>query len=200
MHKSRHIQVPAKEGGTACEGAMKTIASCNMQACAAGNNNCEYLPWTEWSACDKCGGQRKRRRHLQPPVNGGTPCTQDSLEEVQGCSRNCHNGKFCAWAEWAPWSTCSVTCGNGKVSRTRSLAISDFQPSPPIPTQAVWNQKYEALNLEMMARQDTNKQDMFFAFTGGCLSFLTLASAIRICTRSRRPSESYAQVSSTSLE
>jgi len=198
-HRQRHISVPPKDLGRACNGSTLVVNSCNMQVCPGGND-CKYHPWHDWGACDRCGGQRKRSRELNHAGNGGQNCLQDSTEEVQGCSRHCHGAKFCAWADWAPWGTCSATCGNGRMSRTRQLALSDFQPRPGIPPTSSFQQKFTALEHEIGARRDTHKQEIAVAFIGGCMSFLVLASAIRVCTRSRAPSESYAHISDPGLE
>jgi len=194
--RERTIATHPKDGGAACRGALKVIKSCNTQVCPDGPD-CKYEPWQDWTVCTKCGGQRTRTRLIQAGQENGANCKQDSTKEVQGCSRNCHGNKFCAWGDWTPWASCSATCGSGRQERTRSLGLSDFQPRPTLTPQdsPTWAQQYEALNLEMDARRNTQTQDIAFAFMGGIISFLTLASAMRFCSRSRRPSEeSYAEV------
>lgn len=198
-HKQRHIAVPSKDLGMACNGSTIIVNSCSMQACPGGNG-CKYADWHDWGACDRCGGQRIRTRNLIHGGTGGTNCVKGITKEVHGCSRHCHGGKFCSWGEWAPWSTCSATCGNGRKSRTRSLALSDVQPQPPIPPTNSFQQRFEALENEIGARRHTHKQDIAVAFVGGSMSFLVLASAIRVCTRSRRSSSPYTQLSSPAEE
>jgi len=197
-HTARHIVTPAKDGGVGCNGTARSVESCNMQACVGGTD-CTWFDWRPWSACTRCGGQRTRTRGFRPAGPGGANCHQGHAEEIEGCSRHCHGEHFCAWQEWDQWSACSVRCGFGRVSRTRSLALSSLQPRPPLQTQAYLNtqSKYEALTLEMNARRGTHNQAIAVAFVGGCISFMTLAAAFRLCTR-KRPSEEgyYLQVES----
>jgi len=204
-HKQRHIAVPPKDLGRACNGSTILVNSCNMQDCPGGSG-CKYADWHDWGACDRCGGKRIRTRDLARG-NGGTNCVQGMTKEVHGCSRDhcsgpagSYSSQFCSWADWAPWSTCSATCGNGRTSRTRSLALSDVQAKPPIPPTNSFQQRFEALENEIGARRDTHKQDIAVAFVGGCISFLVLASAMRVCTRSRRPSSPYTQLTSPDEE
>ncbi|XP_059364210.1 adhesion G protein-coupled receptor B1-like isoform X7 [Carassius carassius] len=75
--------------------------------------------WTPWSLCSStCGrGYRDRTRSCKQPQFGGNPC--DGPEKQT---------KFCniavcpvdgVWNEWSSWSTCSSSCSNGTMQRTR---------------------------------------------------------------------------------
>uniref|UniRef100_A0A7N6A9X5 Adhesion G protein-coupled receptor B1a n=1 Tax=Anabas testudineus TaxID=64144 RepID=A0A7N6A9X5_ANATE len=75
--------------------------------------------WTPWSLCSStCGrGYRSRTRICTPPQFGGDPC--DGPEKQT---------KFCniavcpvdgVWNEWSSWGSCSASCSNGTMQRTR---------------------------------------------------------------------------------
>ncbi|TDH12189.1 hypothetical protein EPR50_G00069990 [Perca flavescens] len=75
--------------------------------------------WSPWSLCSStCGrGYRSRTRTCTPPQFGGDAC--DGPEKQT---------KFCniavcpvdgVWNEWSNWSSCSASCSNGTMQRTR---------------------------------------------------------------------------------
>ncbi|XP_026857648.2 adhesion G protein-coupled receptor B1 isoform X5 [Electrophorus electricus] len=75
--------------------------------------------WSPWSLCSStCGrGYRDRTRTCKPPQFGGYACVGPEKQT-----------KFCniavcpvdgVWNEWSSWSTCSASCSNGTMHRTR---------------------------------------------------------------------------------
>jgi len=174
---------PAQNGGKPCNGTITEAGSCNTQACPDGDD-CVWNDWNDWGACDKCGGKRIRTRDVKvPAAAGGKQCPQEDTEEVGECSRNCHGEQFCVWTDWTTWSTCSATCGNGRQNRMRQLSLSPTKPFPEIPRDTYLEQQWEAFRLEMTARRDQHKQDLAAAFAGGIISFVILASAVRLWPR-----------------
>lgn len=82
--------------------------------------------FSEWSAFTKCdktcgGGKRVRTRDCNdpPPVFGGKNCEGETRQEEVCNVEPCPvvDGGFSAWSEY---SACSVTCGKGQKTRTRS--------------------------------------------------------------------------------
>ncbi|KAL3886367.1 hypothetical protein ACJMK2_026365 [Sinanodonta woodiana] len=107
-------------GGQICEGSATEIASCHI------NTNCpvngSWGHWSAWSSCSvTCGsGNMTRTRSCDNPApsNGGKTCEGTVTE-----STSCSNETMCAvdgyWSNWTTWSSCSVTCGPGNMTRSR---------------------------------------------------------------------------------
>ncbi|XP_055906026.1 spondin-1 [Eupeodes corollae] len=103
---------------------------------------CTTHPWGRWSECStKCGpGEQYRTRDFKNPGVARRFKCRNSLREEQPCQGtkcggfdddaggdNGDNGYSaspenpeCALSEWTPWSSCSVTCGKGKRTKTRT--------------------------------------------------------------------------------
>ncbi|XP_031566331.1 uncharacterized protein LOC116301419 [Actinia tenebrosa] len=96
--------------------------ACNTQSCGVVNGN--WTAWSSWSSCSvSCGGgsQSRTRTCTNPaPANGGSNCDGPS-SETQACSQTtCPTPIHGNWTEWSSWSSCSVSCGGGSQSRTRT--------------------------------------------------------------------------------
>ncbi|XP_048581714.1 uncharacterized protein LOC5511228 isoform X2 [Nematostella vectensis] len=116
---------PPALGGRDCSelGPETEKKSCELVECSS---HCTCGAWAPWSTCTAtCGGGfQERTRDCVPPKHGKMTC-QDELKETRLCRPEpCPiDGKF---AEWSPWTPCSVSCGIGLKNRTRYCA----QPPP----------------------------------------------------------------------
>ncbi|CAM9369692.1 unnamed protein product [Lampetra planeri] len=93
-----------------------------------GEASAAWAPWATWSPCSReCGRGFRSRNRLCVSAGGSSlnlqhqqqpPSCPGSPSEFQEC--NLHpcpvNG---GWSCWAPWSTCSATCGGGHRQRGR---------------------------------------------------------------------------------
>jgi len=118
----RENQVHAEYGGRACHhNTTYEKKYCSSEACPV---DCEWDEWQEWRGCSTtCGsGTGLRMRIVKTPVaNGGLTCPGNSSQ-----TRDC-NLRFCPvhcqWDDWAAWSSCSSTCGEGSQGRTRKVGV-----------------------------------------------------------------------------
>ena len=124
--KMRHrtIERSPKYGGKVCPPLTSTNA-CNAHSCPI---NCVLSYWSDWSNCNKsCGpdlsGTQTRTRSVTVAADhGGTGCAANSEQ------RHCSPGRcpiHCIVSPWAPWSTCTKSCGRGTSARTRSVLMHD---------------------------------------------------------------------------
>ncbi|XP_068616631.1 adhesion G protein-coupled receptor B1 [Brachionichthys hirsutus] len=102
---------------TQCSGPLREQRPCNNSAVCPVHG--AWDEWSPWSLCSStCGrGYRSRTRTCSPPQFGGDPC--DGPEKQT---------KFCniavcpvdgVWNDWSAWSSCSASCSNGTMQRTR---------------------------------------------------------------------------------
>ncbi|XP_030641181.1 adhesion G protein-coupled receptor B1 [Chanos chanos] len=102
---------------TQCSGPLREQRPCNNSAVCPVHGT--WDEWSPWSLCSStCGrGNRDRTRTCKPPQFGGDPCVGPAKQN-----------KFCniavcpvdgVWNEWSSWSSCSVSCSNGTMQRTR---------------------------------------------------------------------------------
>ncbi|PIK58822.1 hypothetical protein BSL78_04281 [Apostichopus japonicus] len=84
--------------------------------------NGSWSAWRNWGECSvTCGGgvQTRTRNCTNPaPEHGGEYCVGNSSEERTCEEDSCpiHGG----WSDWSNWGECSVTCGGGVLTRTRT--------------------------------------------------------------------------------
>ncbi|KPP75759.1 hypothetical protein Z043_104971, partial [Scleropages formosus] len=102
---------------TQCSGPLREQRPCNNSAVCPVHGT--WDEWSPWSLCSStCGrGYRDRTRTCTPPQFGGDPCIGPDKQT-----------KFCniavcpvdgVWSEWSDWSSCSTSCSNGTMQRTR---------------------------------------------------------------------------------
>uniref|UniRef100_A0A3B5MS61 Adhesion G protein-coupled receptor B1b n=1 Tax=Xiphophorus couchianus TaxID=32473 RepID=A0A3B5MS61_9TELE len=102
---------------TQCTGALRENRPCNNSVVCPVNG--AWDEWTPWSLCSStCGrGYRDRTRTCKQPQNGGQPC-RGPTRQTKFC-----NIAVCpvdgSWNEWSAWSSCSASCSNGTMQRTR---------------------------------------------------------------------------------
>uniref|UniRef100_A0A1B6DRG7 Spondin domain-containing protein n=1 Tax=Clastoptera arizonana TaxID=38151 RepID=A0A1B6DRG7_9HEMI len=99
--------------------------------------DCVTTRWSSWSTCSaSCGVSftyrtRTIETHAQ---NGGKPCPHklqkrkrchklpcEDKEDADSSEGNSPNKNGCKYSSWTPWSACTVTCGEGKKQKTRSV-------------------------------------------------------------------------------
>ena len=81
-----------------------------------------YTNWSEFSSCTvSCGqGTKTRTRNCTNPLpqHGGNYCQGRSTQSVPCLVRHCPiNGNY---TEWTEFTSCSITCGGGKRTRSRT--------------------------------------------------------------------------------
>lgn len=108
-----------RHGGEFCQGDTQKRQVCTQKPCPVNGG---WSSWDIWSPCTKTcefGTQIRKRNCTQPrPQYGGKTCPGAAVEE-----RVC-NSHLCpvdgGWSDWSSWTDCSVTCGNGTMSRARN--------------------------------------------------------------------------------
>jgi len=126
-YRYRDTESPAvlQHDDAGCKGVLREVGSCESAPCVL--IDCVWGLWAEWTGCTaSCGGGTKRRSRVieHSPRHGGRLCMPNSKEELSPCNtQSCDGGcRNATWSDWEPWSTCSVTCGQGYEMRERGVA------------------------------------------------------------------------------
>lgn len=122
QNRTRNCTNPEPQyGGADCVGnAQDSPQTCNTNPCPIDG---EWATWGSWGDCSvTCGGgsQWRNRTCTNPaPQYGGSDCVGNITDSPQDC-----NTQVCiidgSWGNWGQWGTCTVTCGGGRWSRSRT--------------------------------------------------------------------------------
>merc|ERR1712019_95969 len=172
MARVRRVEKEAKAGGIPCNDTLSETIPCGVESCGTGEQiDCKWGDWEPWGACDKCGGEKRRYRHIERmPDKGGKHCEYKASEEFTNCTRHCHTRQFCVWGDWSDWNgQCSSTCGNGYKKRERALKVLPFQETAattPAPEAEAAEEekevakKFAALKIQTEKVQNRRVQEM----------------------------------------
>ncbi|XP_060555888.1 coadhesin-like [Ruditapes philippinarum] len=114
--------------GLECNGTDTDFKPCTRPLCPVHGG------WAEWSSWEPCpvtcdiGIQKRHRKCTNPsPLRHGNHCFGESMD-VKLCKQKPCNELNGGWSAWSTWSTCSVSCGDGFKTRSRSCT----NPEPGI--------------------------------------------------------------------
>jgi len=194
--RSREILQQPSRGGFGCSEALSETRECMQKPC---HNDCTpvdclWTDWHEWGACDRCGGQMRRTRHIYShPFCGGRACERSAAEETTNCTRQCRDKTFCAWSEWSDYGPCTATCGAGLQSRERNLhatlqipgygSVTDYVSAEGITDMQM---KFEELHARTRQMESSRRQVLAMSFGAGCISLAAVFGVVRALWPSRK--------------
>ena len=115
---TRSITTAVAHGGKACP-ELAESRLCNIALCAV---DCEESPWADWGSCSvSCGDEGiaiRSRSISREQAHGGKACGH--LSETKTCSRGACP-VHCQVSSYSGWTDCTLTCGTGAHSRSRSV-------------------------------------------------------------------------------
>jgi len=187
--RERSVSHEASGGGVACHGSLSETRPCAAQPCQANTQkkDCQWGEWSQWGACNKCGGQRERFRHiLQEAQYGGKPCELGSAEETGDCPRRCHERTYCIWNPWGEWSQCSMSCGDGGV-RHRQRQLKSKSETELKALGLLFEKEEDATEVAGTSAllSQGSRLEILGAFACGILGTVAFAHASRAWTRRR---------------
>eukprot|EP01006_Ploeotia_vitrea_P001070 TRINITY_DN104148_c0_g1_i1.p1 TRINITY_DN104148_c0_g1~~TRINITY_DN104148_c0_g1_i1.p1 ORF type:complete len:800 (+),score=38.93 TRINITY_DN104148_c0_g1_i1:65-2464(+) len=120
--KFRTITTQPRGNGKPCP-ATSQAQRCNMQPCC--RSDCVVGQWTDWSSCSKsCGSGTSIRTRPVLRVTGHRP-NCPSIKESQDCNTMpCDLTVDCVVSGWSKWDQCTVSCGGGTHTQTRTITIA----------------------------------------------------------------------------
>ena len=110
--KERTRTCSNSDSGLDCDGTNRELASCSEQACPS------WTKWSDYGACSVTCGPGTQSRSRQ--CNNGENCVGEKTETKQCTLSACSDENPDLWTPWSSFGECSVTCGLGQKSRTRS--------------------------------------------------------------------------------
>ena len=119
QQRTRETLAEPQNGGAACP-ELKQERPCNAQPCIP-SQDCQVSAWSLFSDCSKqCGsGMKSRSRTMVlASANNGAACpklTQQAACNTSPCRQDC------VMSQWGVFGACSVECGGGIYTRSRSV-------------------------------------------------------------------------------
>jgi len=183
------IKAPSN-GGVTCDDYLQQVQPCNEATCE-NKQDCKWGEWGTWSACsvDCNGGQSSRYRHIyQMPKNNGDPCDKGASVEIKACNNQvCGRVEYCGWGQWAEWSACSVSCGDGEKSRQRVLEITTTKPEELLDVGVLDDMRIQLLELH----GNFSTEHLAVVFIFGVLSSAIIVTSIFVFLRRRSTHAAY---------
>merc|ERR1711865_466698 len=97
---------------------------CNTAPCLEPVD-CKMSEWSDFTGCSKAcdgGSQQRTRSVMVQPQFGAAPCGE--LADSKQCNAiPCKSSSDCKVSGWGGFSTCSLECGGGDQTRTRSVVM-----------------------------------------------------------------------------
>ena len=89
----------------------------DLQKCSSCNQVPFWERWSPYGPCSvSCGNGIKVRNRSCNSGNSGDQGCEGEAEETTACGK----GRCPHWGEWSPYSSCSVTCGEGTKRKVRA--------------------------------------------------------------------------------
>jgi hypothetical protein len=127
QHRTRIVISYAENGGAPCP-ILSDMRHCNTEHCV---EECQVSEWTDFGECStSCGGGLMWRKRTL--IKHGKHFACPALEEQRACQTDpCPQD--CVMTMWSSYDDCTVSCGVGQWTRTRSMDQPSLHGGVPCP-------------------------------------------------------------------
>lgn len=132
--RHRRVALTANHCGKEPVGLNLELSFCNVGLACDLPTDCEFTSWEMWSACSaSCNGVMHRSRRVAVYGRSTGSYCMGGLTETFPCNpgldeeapQECQPEPVvdCAFSPWVDWTPCSVSCGGGEHTRSRSILV-----------------------------------------------------------------------------